>query len=560
MNLAPGDPFDKGNDTESGNRSRGKRLLSRVLVTLALLYAIVVLWVFPKWTVDDAYITYRYAENLALHGEFVWNLGEDPVEGYSGVLLPVLLASGIVIGVPPDLTSKIIGVLAFLLGALVLHRTGKLLKFTPYLIGVMLVLYLTLPLSFTHALGGLESMVFGSLLLAALYQLLSVVNDSDNNGGREVTLLMLFLLLVSLARPEGTVFAAATIGVLTVKALIRSRRVPWPLVVRIARWYVFPVAVYFFWRWWYYDSLLPNTYYAKLAFSADAQTITSHLSDFWHKYLALPTAAGALYILGEITSLRTAVRPALSGAGTGLAAITAIVLFLAVVLYQYSQTAAMMDFSFRFFVPFYPFLLIVIGVAANWFARVRVIGTKRLRTASVALIVLALIAIASQTARHVKYLFSEAHTAARYLSLIRDEHVRVGLLLKERVPASEWVVVDHDAGAIPYYSRLKTLDFGALNDRVLARRDLSLQQEIEHFYAHNPGALVFTSRVPDSVVHGEQAAAIISDSRFKQYRMVAGFGSSAMEKYYELVFLRNDLLHHELKEGELQPAGQSPEP
>src|SRR3954465_2857630 len=40
---------------------------------------------FPRATVDDAFITYRYAENLARHGELTFNVGGNPVEGYTGV-------------------------------------------------------------------------------------------------------------------------------------------------------------------------------------------------------------------------------------------------------------------------------------------------------------------------------------------------------------------------------------------------------------------------------------------------------------------------------------------
>ena len=40
---------------------------------------------------DDAYISFRYARNLALHGQLVFNLGEQ-VEGYTNFLWTVLLA------------------------------------------------------------------------------------------------------------------------------------------------------------------------------------------------------------------------------------------------------------------------------------------------------------------------------------------------------------------------------------------------------------------------------------------------------------------------------------
>jgi len=80
--------------------------LSIALAILALVYALAALYSFPKWTVDDAYITYRYAENLANFGALTWNVGEKPVEGYTGVALPLILAAGIRLGIPPDSLSS----------------------------------------------------------------------------------------------------------------------------------------------------------------------------------------------------------------------------------------------------------------------------------------------------------------------------------------------------------------------------------------------------------------------------------------------------------------------
>lgn len=45
-----------------------------------------------NWTVDDAFITYRYAKNLSDTGSITWNSGNLPVEGYTNFLL-VLIAS-----------------------------------------------------------------------------------------------------------------------------------------------------------------------------------------------------------------------------------------------------------------------------------------------------------------------------------------------------------------------------------------------------------------------------------------------------------------------------------
>ena len=87
---------------------------SRIIFVLIVLYVIFLLVIFPRWTVDDAFITFRYANNLARHGELTWNVGEDPVEGYTGVGLPVILAFFIKNGFEPSAVSQTIGVLSLL--------------------------------------------------------------------------------------------------------------------------------------------------------------------------------------------------------------------------------------------------------------------------------------------------------------------------------------------------------------------------------------------------------------------------------------------------------------
>src|SRR5204863_68876 len=58
---------------------------------------------------DDAYISFRYARNLAEHGQLVFNVGER-VEGFTNFLWTVLLAGGIKLGLSPVLTSRFFGI------------------------------------------------------------------------------------------------------------------------------------------------------------------------------------------------------------------------------------------------------------------------------------------------------------------------------------------------------------------------------------------------------------------------------------------------------------------
>jgi hypothetical protein len=67
---------------------------------------------------DDAYISFRYARNLAEHGQLVFNLGER-VEGFTNFLWTVILAFGIKLGFDPVAASRFLGVV-FGVGALAL--------------------------------------------------------------------------------------------------------------------------------------------------------------------------------------------------------------------------------------------------------------------------------------------------------------------------------------------------------------------------------------------------------------------------------------------------------
>src|SRR5580698_4569692 len=64
-----------------------------------------------SFTIDDAYISFRYARNLARGLGLVYNAGEH-IEGYTNFFWTVLLAGGIRLGLDPVLLAKVLGGLA----------------------------------------------------------------------------------------------------------------------------------------------------------------------------------------------------------------------------------------------------------------------------------------------------------------------------------------------------------------------------------------------------------------------------------------------------------------
>ena len=83
---------------------------------IALAFAVFQLYYFSVFTVDDAYISYRYAENFAKGDGLVFNKGEY-VEGYTNFLWLVINAAFMKAKLAPEWTSNMIGITS---GALIL--------------------------------------------------------------------------------------------------------------------------------------------------------------------------------------------------------------------------------------------------------------------------------------------------------------------------------------------------------------------------------------------------------------------------------------------------------
>jgi arabinofuranosyltransferase len=517
--------------------------LERALLGIALVYAAFIVVAFPKGTVDDAYITYRYAENLALHGQLTWNAGEDPVEGYTGVALPLLLAGAVRLGLPVDATSKVIGVAAFFLSGLVFAQFLARLGVRPALRAVVLLLYCAAPFMPTHALSGLETMLFGALVISSLYALLRCLEFSDGQAANESALFAL-LLGASLVRPEGVALAALSVLALGATMVRIERRDLSSFAARMVLILVLPGLAYFAWRYTYYGQLLPNTYYAKWHHRLSWETIES-LAKFFALYVAIPVLPGIALAALRRGGIFHAIKSGRAGtSGRLLVPIAVGLAFVALCCVQYVRSHLVMNYSYRFFAPFLPILLACAALLLE--LGLKAVDRDQIPTFSRRRALLLWVlggALVIQLALFSWMLPKEITFASDTMRLLQDEHIPAGRYLRENVPSTGWLIVVVDAGAIPYYSRLKTVDFGGLNDEFLSKRfrnKIPASQIMDYFFSHNASAVVFTSRRPDTV-EGPETLPITQDQRFQQYVLAKSYGSSTWESYYELVFLRRDL-------------------
>jgi hypothetical protein len=501
------------------------------------------LGLFPKWTVDDAYISFRYAHNLAAHGEFTFNVGEDPVEGYTGVLHPVAITLAMLSGIAPEIAAHALGILAFFVLLAVFHRILGRLRISSSCRLPAFFLFASAPILYTHVFSGLETITFTALLLASARQLHAIV-ASGSVRFSSCAVLSALLLLLTLCRPEGIAYAVIALIVVFL-ACVRRRRSLRTFISGTAIFLLLPGAAYFIWRWSYYGFFFPNTFYAKRLTSFSGASFVE-LAQFCAQYLLLPTLAAITATGVACGGKWNRPRPGVLRfrKKADLLMVGSLLIFALVIAVQYMRSHLFMNFAFRFFVPLYPIALIVLF----WFAAPRTEPGQRSGEANPEpgrlVLVIVMTFLISQMALHVLWFFrKEMPFAAKYRTRLSEMARPAGLFLRENVPASEWLAVHYDAGVIPFLSGLKTVDFGRLNDEYLAHHPrASLKDRVNYFFARSPGAAVFTSYAWERVDHGPEADAIISDPRFTRYRLARKFSNSTEKKYHEFVFIRDDLM------------------
>jgi arabinofuranosyltransferase len=391
-------------------------------------------------TVDDAFIGFRYAENLVRGQGLVFNPGER-VEGYTNFLWVILMAPFIAGSIDPETAAKALGFLASVATLAAVVRFGPRPERFREIAWIAPLFLATSPPFFVWTTGGMETPLFTCLVTWS-----AVLSSEGMETGAPGPALGILLGAAALTRPEG-----AGVGlVLLILSWSLGPRTPEfrRALPRCAGLFCLIFLPYFLWRWWYYGWLLPNTFYAKVGAGA-AQIgrglIYTHaffaMSGYW---LLLPLAG-----LKWSRCRRAALLP--GGLVLALAGCTIFV----------GGDALPM---FRFIAPLLPafFLLLAAGTAGL----LALLGGRPSARISIGLLLLLFVVGATRP----------GFTGAFYDELRRDTTEvsawkQVGLWLREHVAPTATIAV-LPAGAIPYVSGLRAIDMLGLNDATIAHRDM----------------------------------------------------------------------------------------
>lgn len=388
---------------------------------------------FAGFTLDDAFITFQYARNVADGNGLAFNPGEV-VEGYSNFLWVILLATVRLLGGDLVHGSKIFGIL-FGAGSLFLIK-----KLADHLMDATRLRYVPVALTATSAgilyysASGLETALYTFLLTSGIY-----FRISGESRHSDILSLIAFLL-ASLTRPEGILFLLLKAGdTVMAHGVPDYRRRCTAAAVALGCY-----AAFLLWRFNTFGDWLPNTYYAKpgVAFSVAG------------------LSAGFSYIHGFIgengTYLTTALFLFAVPANRFAALCVGGLLFFA------AYTGGDWMTHHRLLLPALPliYLLAAIGLE-NLISRFR-LGAHPLVVSAVLVLlgsnVYATVSLHKKLSRNIEV--DHAH--------ISRANAELGRWLAAHADDGDAVVTD-EIGAIGYYSGLRILDPLGLIDTHVAR-------------------------------------------------------------------------------------------
>jgi hypothetical protein len=430
-------------------------------------------------TADDAFISFRYAQNWVAGCGPVYNCGQPPVEGYSNFLWMVLAALTLALGADPVQWMRALG-LACGAGALVamallgrrIHR-GRASPWIPLLVvGGS-------PFWGVNAVTGLETT--GAALSVLLAALLSLRLPGDRRAG---WLAGLAWGASYLMRPEAPALLLVTVvwalGVALRRGFERRQVLLAPL--RPLLGFSLLAGPYFAWRLWFYGDLLPNTYYAKAG--------------------ALGSTLGSNFKI-------LAAHPVFFSTLLSAALLSAIALRRAGALYLLLLAAAMAGISLsvhnNYWMPGHRLqqtAICLLAVVAGGLGDLPRPG-RRLAAAPAVLLVGLMGAVSWAVYPHTKFLAN--------LHYARDDHqaFAMGMEIRKLARPGDWLAT-RDAGLVPYYAgpKVMVLDMHerSLNNRRIAHRGWSTRYVV----SHRPRFIIFVSFSRDELQFVHPAEEILS--------------------------------------------------
>jgi len=392
---------------------------------------------------DDAYISFRFARQLAEHGTLAFNLAapRELIEGYTNFLWVLVLASGQFFGLAPEVVAPWLTVLAAFAGlALACGLSRALRGGWPVVPALLLAVS---PEFMVWAHGGLETSLAAALGLAAMA---AAASGRWRTAG-------IVTALAGLTRPD----ALLPIGLFVATWLIVHGRKGWPgrrALAEAAALVLGPLLVHLLWRHAYYGEWLPNTWQVKQFGGLLRGTYGVWYVEAWAR------GVGLLGVVPLVPWLRAR-------------HMVLVVPIVGTLMYAWAIGGDFMAYG-RFLMiatallaVLFAWLLADAGawVQARWARRVPV---ANLLAGLLAVMAAAWLAVTAHGRWAEDRATPTGWLAGRWegvtaMDRFARERVHVGRWMREHLPAETWLSVGA-AGALPYMSGLPVVDVFGLVD------------------------------------------------------------------------------------------------
>jgi arabinofuranosyltransferase len=437
-------------EADAGRSLTQARLRAALLLTVAAL--VLLAWT-RRFVQDDAFISFRYAQHLARGQGPTWNVGEPPIQGFSNLLWTLAIAAAMRAGADPVATSYVLGLAAFagtLVGTYALVRALGGSRAAAWTCLVWVGTNYTMS---AYATGGLETQAHVCLLTWAACLSVDLVRGKGNATPATAKAVALSLIggAALWLRLDSALPIAVLLGAVVLRRGVSLRQraaLVVPATVAFAALIGFDLHTF--------GSVLPNTYYAK------ADRIHPHVVEagaeyvlaFLRHYGLLPHLVLCLVFLPRaVRSERALVVP-----------VACVVSWTAYVVWVGG------DFmEFRMIVPVMPMAFAVLAVMLFAFV------PSHLLLVPIALTVV-LESLVHQYDTYDESSLLEGvgietiHGLTAHMEEPDQAWPEIGRVLRRAFGDDPRVTIAVGAaGAIPYYSELRTVDTFGLNDAWVAR-------------------------------------------------------------------------------------------
>src|ERR1035437_3776498 len=422
---------------------------------------------------DDAFIYFQYAKNLAAGHFFEYVIGDGYSSGATSFLYAFLLVPFALF-----LKGSSIIIVTYFLGAACLFYSGYFLYKTTYKLtsdvlmsGFAAVLFVTNGNILWGYFSGMEIGLFSVLLSANLYMLVS---------GAGLARRILFLSLLAMVRPEGFIMVLILVCMQLLNKFSGGKK------EKILP-YLIPLAaglIYFFINYKFTGDFMPNTMRSKSNFSLNYFYYTDILRqglDYYHDFLIrifngatghyFPPYAYFIFLIGLLPGVWKEIRDKKAG----LFAISFLWFFLGVMSTIFSSFATV--HNYRYSMPFVIIFCLFLSYGAGFILEKAEFGGHK-NKAAIKIAVLSLFIIFN-----LFTIWANAVNFGRDCRDIMSQSIAAGKWVKANVPAGERVAIN-DAGAITYFSDARIFDLVGLatNGQAKVFRDGlgTVFEEIEH--------------------------------------------------------------------------------